>query len=89
MFFLLTFVFSINKINFFSHIPMIYEQVQSGKFNVTDYGAYDVKDILGKYERQNGIYPKAWAKIEKTSHFAGKSVGTFRTRVAIFIKNYL
>lgn len=29
-----------------SHIPMIYEQVQGRKFNVTDYGVCDINDIL-------------------------------------------
>lgn len=29
-----------------SHMPMIYEQVQGRKFNITDYGVCDINDIL-------------------------------------------
>lgn len=38
-----------------SHIPMIYEQVQGRKFNVTDYGVCDITDILNALVNTNVV----------------------------------
>lgn len=38
-----------------SHIPMIYEQVQGRKFNVTDYGVCDINDILDSLVNTNVV----------------------------------
>ncbi|XP_055307961.1 meiosis regulator and mRNA stability factor 1-like [Sitodiplosis mosellana] len=38
-----------------SHIPMIYEQVQGRKFNVTDYGVCDINDILNTLVNTNVV----------------------------------
>lgn len=38
-----------------SHIPMIYEQVQGRKFNITDYGVCDINDILDSLVNTNVV----------------------------------
>lgn len=38
-----------------SHIPMIFEQVQGRKFNITDYGVCDINDILDSLVNTNVV----------------------------------
>lgn len=38
-----------------SHMPMIYEQVQGRKFNITDYGVCDIDDILDALVNTNVV----------------------------------
>lgn len=48
-----------NKTILLSHLPIIFEQIQGKKFNVTDYGVCDVNDILDSLVNTNAVVVNA------------------------------
>lgn len=49
-----------------SHVPMVYEQVQGRKFNITDYGVCDVNDILEALIKTNVVVVTAFPHMMDT-----------------------